>query len=80
MAQINWLTPSGSIGTIAEKEYFEFQFDAYDSGGGPVNFVVIAGQLAQGFILSSTGLLYGIPVMKSNNARKFYPRICHPCV
>ena len=52
MAQINWLTPSGSIGTIAEKEYFEFQFDAYDSGGGPVNFVVIAGKLAQGFILS----------------------------
>ena len=66
MAQINWLTPSGSIGTIAEKEYFEFQFDAYDSGGGPVNFVVIAGQLAQGFILSSTGLLYGIPVMNLN--------------
>ena len=66
MAQINFLTPSGSIGTVTEKEYFEFQFDAYDSSGGIVNFVIVAGQLAQGFILSSSGLLYGVPVMNLN--------------
>lgn len=66
MAQINWLTPVGSIGTIAEKEYFEFQFDAYDSGGAALSYIIVAGKLAPGFILSSSGLLYGIPVMDLN--------------
>lgn len=66
MALISWLTPKGSIGTIAEKEYFEFQFDAYDSGGAQLSYVVVSGKLATGFLLSTTGLLYGIPVMNLN--------------
>jgi len=64
MGQINWLTSAGSLGTITENEYFEFQLDAYDTDANisePIVFSIIAGTLAPGLELSSGGLLYGIP-------------------
>lgn len=61
MSNITWITPAGSLGTIVEKEYFEFQLDAVDSSGGTLSYAVIAGKLSYGMQVSSTGLLYGIP-------------------
>lgn len=70
MGQINWITPVGSLGTIAENEYFEFQFDAYDTAANisePIVYSIVSGMLAPGLELSPTGQLYGIPTILLNN-------------
>ena len=61
MAKIIWLTPAGDLGVIPELEYYEKQFDAYNSEGGAVTYKVTAGSLPAGLTLSSSGLLSGIP-------------------
>lgn len=61
MAKIIWLTPPGDLGVIPELEYYEKQFDSYNSGGGAVTYKITAGALPAGLSLSSSGLLSGIP-------------------
>lgn len=61
MAAAIWLTPAGNLGTIPESVYYQYQFDAYNPGGGNLVYSLIAGSLPSGILLSSAGMLYGIP-------------------
>lgn len=66
MSQINWITPSGTIGTIAENEYFQFQLDAVTSpSSNPLTYKIIAGLLTPGLQLSGNGLVHGIPLIEN---------------
>jgi len=66
MGQIKWITPPGSIGTITENEYFEFQLDSYNTSGPVPKYTMIAGPISPGLELSSTGLIHGIPYVTLN--------------
>jgi hypothetical protein len=62
MAQPLWITPAGSLGTIAEGQYYSVPLTATDPDGGPVYYKVIAGALPSGIVVDATsGLLHGIP-------------------
>jgi hypothetical protein len=62
MAQPIWITPAGSLGTIAEGQYYSVPLTATDPDGGTVYYRVIAGALPSGIVVdSNTGLLHGIP-------------------
>lgn len=56
-----WLTPPGDLGIIPEQEYYEFNFDAYNSTGGALTYSLIAGALPRGLEIKNTGLMIGIP-------------------
>ena len=64
MSQITWITPSGSLGKVAEEDYFEFQLDAYSTQGDQLSYSVIAGNLSSGLQLFKSGLIQGIPVIE----------------
>ena len=68
MSQISWITPAGSLGKIAEEEYFEYQLDAFSTQGSQLTFVIIAGKLAPGLQLFKSGVIQGIPVLENTNA------------
>jgi hypothetical protein len=67
MSQITWITPAGSLGKVAEEEYFEYQLDAYSTQGSQLVFTVIAGKLSPGLQLFKSGLIQGIPVLENAN-------------
>jgi hypothetical protein len=56
-----WLTQAGDLGIIPEQEYYEFVFDAYNTGGGILTYSVIAGALPVGLEIKQNGLMIGIP-------------------
>ena len=56
-----WLTPAGNLGTIPESVYYQTQLDAYNAAGGNLTYSLIAGSLPSGLILTSTGMISGIP-------------------
>lgn len=56
-----WLTNAGDLGVIPEEEYYEFFFDAYNPGGGSVQFSLISGSLPSGIELTEEGTMLGIP-------------------
>lgn len=58
-----WLTKSGNLGFIPDQEYFELQLDAYDTAASPVTYSVIAGALPTGLLLTSSGMIKGIPII-----------------
>lgn len=59
---INWNTPKGSLGTIKESEYFEFQLSATDSNGANIEYTHTAGSLPAGLRIIKDGYIKGIPV------------------
>ena len=62
MAQPVWITPPGSLGTIAEGVYYEVPLEAYDPDSQPVFYELLAGQLPSGIeIDSATGRMAGTP-------------------
>ena len=63
MAYPVWITTSGSLGIIPENNFYQFQFDAYNPGGGTLIFLHISGQLPPGVSLTKTGMLQGVPVV-----------------
>jgi hypothetical protein len=56
-----WLTNEGDLGIIPEEEYYEFYFDAYNTGGGSLTYSLITGNLPVGLELGTTGAISGIP-------------------
>lgn len=61
MAQPQWITSSGSLGTIPEGTFYQLPLFAEDPDGGEVYFRVIAGQLPDGIQVRKNGLVEGIP-------------------
>jgi hypothetical protein len=62
MAQPVWITPPGSLGTIAEGIFYEVPLEAYDPDEQPVFYELLAGQLPSGIELdSATGHMAGTP-------------------
>lgn len=58
-----WLTKGGDLGFIPDKEYFELQLDAYDTEANPLKYSVIAGTLPTGLLMTSAGMIKGIPII-----------------
>ena len=61
MAQPVWITPAGSLGTVAEGVFFQLPLLAYDPDAGDVYYEVIAGKLPSGMQCAKSGLIVGIP-------------------
>ena len=55
MSYITWSTKAGSLGTVAENEFFEKSILARDSGGAQVNYRFLSGTLPPGVQIVSTG-------------------------
>lgn len=62
MSQPRWITPVGSLGTIAEESFFSTVVRAVDPDGNPVNYQFLAGELPAGMQLKSNGEVVGVPL------------------
>lgn len=71
-SRIVWITPKGSLGELAEMEYFEIKLDAYDTGGHGLRYEVITGNIGNGLQLTRDGLLSGIPTIEYANKNVSY--------
>lgn len=60
MAQPQWITPAGSLGTISEGVFYQVSVEAV-AQGSDVFFRLIAGQLPQGIQITDSGRIEGIP-------------------
>lgn len=71
MSYITWNTKAGSLGSIAQSQYYEIPLSAVDSNSMPLQFTHIAGTMPLGMrIDSSTGVVKGVPVIQSTGASK----------
>ena len=61
MAQPQWITPAGDLGTIAEGLFFSVPILAVDPDGGTVNYRLIAGNLPAGIQVKPNGVIDGVP-------------------
>jgi hypothetical protein len=61
MAQPQWITPPGDLGTIAEGLFFSTPVAAVDPDGGTVKYVLIAGSLPEGIQVKTNGIIEGVP-------------------
>jgi hypothetical protein len=62
MAQPIWITPAGSLGTIAEGVFYQIPLLAYEpSLSETVYYELIAGTLPDGIQCEATGLIAGVP-------------------
>lgn len=62
MAQPIWITPPGSLGTIAEGIFYQIPLLAYEPElGETVYYELIAGTLPEGIQCEATGLIAGVP-------------------
>jgi hypothetical protein len=62
MAQPVWITPPGTLGTIAEGIFYQIPLRAYEPElGETVYYELIAGNLPPGIQCESTGLIAGVP-------------------
>ena len=61
MAQPQWITPPGDLGTIAEGLFFSTPVVAVDPDGGTVKYTLIAGTLPEGIQVKSNGVIEGVP-------------------
>ena len=62
MAQPQWVTPAGDLGTIAEGLFFSVPLSATDSDGGTVKYLLIAGSLPEGIQVTVNGTVEGVPL------------------
>ena len=60
MSQPQWITPAGSLGTIAEGVFYQLSVQA-ESPGNQVFFRLIAGQLPEGIQVTDSGIIEGTP-------------------
>lgn len=56
-----WVTQAGNLGTIEEGEFYELLMEAYDPGGGELEYEVIAGYMPPGLVMSERGVIQGRP-------------------
>jgi len=62
MAQPVWITPPGSLGTIAEGLFYQIPLQAYEPElGATIYYELIAGSLPPGIQCEATGLIAGVP-------------------
>jgi len=61
MAQPQWITPAGDLGTIAEGLFFSVPVLAVDPDAGTVKYVLIAGSLPEGIQVKTNGVIEGVP-------------------
>jgi len=67
MAQPIWITPPGSLGTIAEGIFYQLPLLAYDPGqSNTLYYELIAGALPDGIQCEATGLIAGVPRAVAN--------------
>lgn len=62
MAQPQWVTSAGNLGTYAENLFFSLPLLAIDPDGGTVKYVLVAGSLPEGIQVKINGSIEGIPV------------------
>jgi hypothetical protein len=62
MAQPQWVTPAGSLGTIAENIFYQIEVEATDSDGETVTYALQAGSLPQGIQVLTNGTIEGVPL------------------
>ena len=62
MAQPQWTTDAGSLGTIAEGLFFNTPVIAVDPDGGTVKYTLVAGELPEGIQVRLNGTIEGVPV------------------
>jgi len=61
MAQPQWITAAGSLGTVAENIFVNIPIIATDSDGGTVKYILIAGSLPEGVQIKLNGTIEGVP-------------------
>jgi len=67
MAQPQWVTPAGSLGTIPEGVFYSTPLVAVDPTEiDQVFYSLIAGRLPKGIQIQQTGILTGVPLAVSN--------------
>jgi len=62
MAQPQWITPAGDLGTVAEGLFFTVPVVAVDPDGGIVKYRLIAGRLPAGVQVKVDGSVEGTPL------------------
>jgi hypothetical protein len=62
MAQPQWLTAPGSLGTIAQGKFFTLPIEAIDPDSGTVGYELISGHLPAGIQVKAHGALEGTPM------------------
>ena len=71
MSYITWNTKSGSLGSVAQSQYYEFPLSATDSNNMSLQFTHIAGTMPIGMrVDSSSGIVKGVPVIQATGASK----------
>jgi hypothetical protein len=61
MAQPQWITAAGSLGTIPEGIFYSVAVEAAADPGETVYYRVVAGELPTGIQVSTTGIIEGVP-------------------
>jgi hypothetical protein len=61
MANVTWTTPAGSLGIINERDFYSNQLEANTLDSAALTYSRIAGTLPPGILLSTSGLLQGVP-------------------
>jgi len=61
MAQPQWITPPGNLGTVAEGLFFTTPVLAVDPDGGIIKYKLIAGSLPEGIQVKTNGKIEGVP-------------------
>lgn len=68
MAQPVWLTAPGSLGVLAEGNYYATEVLAYNPDGtSPVVYELLAGETPQGMVVNSDGTITGVPAITDIN-------------
>lgn len=66
MSQPNWVTSSGSLGTIPEGKFYRASLEAFDpdfpSDSSKVKYSKISGSLPEGIQINNHGIIEGVPV------------------
>lgn len=65
MAQPVWITPAGSLGTIAEGIFFTLPLVAVDPDLSTVYYKLVSGSLPAGVQITDTGNVIGVPSAKA---------------
>ena len=66
MSLISWITPRGTLGTVAENSFYSFQLEASDSSGQNLFYSFISGTMPGGLYVTRSGELRGIPTVLSS--------------
>ena len=63
---INWVTPSGTLGTVPSNEYYQIPIQAQTNIAGNITYSFISGTLPPGMQISTAGYLQGVPTFTTS--------------